>query len=765
MDDAVINNSNAVSDDFNYSAALAGEPLSANVTLAGSAVSVNGVDTDRPTTPFTFSWGDGATSQGFFPLTHTYLNTNQNYIITVTSHEATGLSYTYQVPVTFTTPVVSQTLDTTLTPVVFPQSLATIHAIQGGFGLTTAPGSANWQPFTNFGPDGESTIEYVLSVAANVAFRMDNSVENLHGANTFQIDIVDDTSTSGSQYLYTDWFATPIVIAAGQSALFISPDNTPTWDLIFHEIGHAVDLNSPSQFPLGAAVTGPANAIVSETLGSILQFSIAYDLINNAQQYGIPPEISLQIQDNALGNLSNLVNSYQAYINTGMHYTSWNSTGAAGLADPTFLTEQTLAYVFIQQAEQAGEGYVTPVSRMMHLLEQLNSNDVANYSPQADSPPAETYRSTLMIAALSYAFNEDLRPEFAALNFPISNTEYNDLINRATATAPATSADLYITQAGTPLAVLAVSGVLSNDTDPNSLSLSATLDQTTSHGTLVLNHDGSFTYTPQAGFIGTDSFTYTASDAHSSSVVTTASIVVGSLNALTSPAQQLTELYVGYYDRAPDVGGLNYWLNNYNTPPAQSPGGVNPFYQNLGQAAASFADPHQTETVALYPFLGNPSTANYSQVVNFVDSAYGNLFNRTADTFGEEYWATSIAKSLGIAVPVFSNPTIDNDGPVSASQALLALILGAQGSDAQTIANKVTAGLYYFDLLAANNVTATQASANAALAAVTSDPASVLTSEATTNAFVHSAAHPSAASVSLVGLASASVLDHAVGAA
>ena len=200
--------------------------------------------------------------------------------------------------------------------------------------------SANWQPFTNFGPDGESTIEYVLSVAANVAFRMDNSVENLHGSNTFQIDIVDDTSTFGSQYLYTDWFATPIVIAAGQSAFFIG-DNTPAWDLIFHEIGHAVDLNSPSQFPLGAAIAGPANAIVSETLGTILQFSIAYDLINNAQQYGIPAEISVQIQNNALGCLSGVVSSYHDYINTGMQYTSWNSPAQAQQIQP-FLQRKRL---------------------------------------------------------------------------------------------------------------------------------------------------------------------------------------------------------------------------------------------------------------------------------------------------------------------------------------------------------------------------------------------------------------------------------------
>jgi hypothetical protein len=194
-------------------------------------------------------------------------------------------------------------------------------------------------------------------------------------------------------------------------------------------------------------------------------------------------------------------------------------------------------------------------------------------------------------------------------------------------------------------------------------------------------------------------------------------------NMLTPP-QLLSELYVGYYNRAPDVGGLNYWLSNYDTPPSQSPGGVNPFYQNLSQAAASFADPHQTETVTLYPFLASPQTATYSDVVTFVDSAYSNLFNRTPDTLGEEYWATSVAKSLGISVPTFNNPVIDNTGPVSAAQALLALILGAQGSDAQTIANKVAAGLYYYDQLETHGINATSASAHQALSLVTSDPPS-----------------------------------------
>jgi hypothetical protein len=56
-------------------------------------------------------------------------------------------------------------------------------------------------------------------------------------------------------------------------------------------------------------------------------------------------------------------------------------------------------------------------------------------------------------------------------------------------------------------------GVLANDSDPNpNATLTAVLVSPPSHGTLTFNSDGSFTYTPSAGFNGTDSFTYEASN-------------------------------------------------------------------------------------------------------------------------------------------------------------------------------------------------------------------------------------------------------------
>lgn len=77
--------------------------------------------------------------------------------------------------------------------------------------------------------------------------------------------------------------------------------------------------------------------------------------------------------------------------------------------------------------------------------------------------------------------------------------------------APVAVADSYSTDEDVPLVVPA-SGVLANDTDPGSLPLTAVEHTPTSDGTLVLNSDGSFTYTPDADFSGTDSFTYFANN-------------------------------------------------------------------------------------------------------------------------------------------------------------------------------------------------------------------------------------------------------------
>ncbi len=81
---------------------------------------------------------------------------------------------------------------------------------------------------------------------------------------------------------------------------------------------------------------------------------------------------------------------------------------------------------------------------------------------------------------------------------------------------------------------VAAAGVLSNDTDPESDPLTASLVTTTPNGALTLNADGSFSYTPNAGLLGTDTFTYRANDLMVPSSNATVTITVNAVNDVPS---------------------------------------------------------------------------------------------------------------------------------------------------------------------------------------------------------------------------------------
>ena len=76
-------------------------------------------------------------------------------------------------------------------------------------------------------------------------------------------------------------------------------------------------------------------------------------------------------------------------------------------------------------------------------------------------------------------------------------------------------------------------GVLGNDTDADGDSLTAALATSPSHGNVTQNPDGSFTYTPDANFCGTDSYTYTANDGNGGSGTATVTIEVACQGRMT----------------------------------------------------------------------------------------------------------------------------------------------------------------------------------------------------------------------------------------
>lgn len=77
---------------------------------------------------------------------------------------------------------------------------------------------------------------------------------------------------------------------------------------------------------------------------------------------------------------------------------------------------------------------------------------------------------------------------------------------------PVAVTDLYQTLQAQPMAVPAATGVLANDTDPDSTLAGAALQTAPSFGTASLSNDGSFQYLPDPGFYGRDEFSYVVTD-------------------------------------------------------------------------------------------------------------------------------------------------------------------------------------------------------------------------------------------------------------
>ncbi len=89
---------------------------------------------------------------------------------------------------------------------------------------------------------------------------------------------------------------------------------------------------------------------------------------------------------------------------------------------------------------------------------------------------------------------------------------------------PITEGEAFSLDEDAPLQTVA--SVLANDSDPNGDDLTALLVTPPAHGEIVLAADGTFQYTPDPNYFGSDSFTYQASNGAFQSEATTVSLTI-----------------------------------------------------------------------------------------------------------------------------------------------------------------------------------------------------------------------------------------------
>ncbi len=103
----------------------------------------------------------------------------------------------------------------------------------------------------------------------------------------------------------------------------------------------------------------------------------------------------------------------------------------------------------------------------------------------------------------------------------------DQVIDLAGSAAPTAVNDVFVVTTGGALTLTAAQ-LTSNDIDADDTDLDAVVTDDPRHGTLTTNADGSFTYTPNAGFSGSDSFSYRAFDGIFHSNVATVTLDVKS---------------------------------------------------------------------------------------------------------------------------------------------------------------------------------------------------------------------------------------------
>src|SRR5262249_38283381 len=154
---------------------------------------------------------------------------------------------------------------------------------------------------------------------------------------------------------------------------------------------------------------------------------------------------------------------------------------------------------------------ITLVSNPAHGTLGMNVDGSFKYTPAANynGPDSFTYKVS------------DGSIESNVATVALTVTPVNDF--------PTANNDSYAVAEDTVLTV-AAPGVLANDADVDGDSLTATLVTSPAHGSLAFNADGSFTYTPQSNYNGTDSFQYAAYDGIAFSFIRTVTITVTSVN-------------------------------------------------------------------------------------------------------------------------------------------------------------------------------------------------------------------------------------------
>ncbi len=224
------------------------------------------------------------------------------------------------------------------------------------------------------------------------------------------------------------------------------------------------------------------------------------------------------------------------------------------VAEDGALTVDSVGGVLANDSDIDGDPLaVTLVDGPSHGTVTLSEDGAFEYTPKADFHGEDSF---------SYVA-DDGQAESAVATVAITVEAVNN--------APQAVDDSYSMTGDAVLTVDVTSGVLANDADADGDTLTVSLIDGPSHGTVTLGEDGSFAYTPQVGFAGEDSFSYVNSDGQAESGV--AIVTVDVTRSQLSVQLQVSATPFGANTEGA-LAGSTFWVSALVEDLREDPSGV-----------------------------------------------------------------------------------------------------------------------------------------------------------------------------------------------
>ncbi len=438
--------------------------------------------------------------------------------------------------------------------------------------------------------DGEPT-NGTLTLALDGSFTY-VPFANFFGTDNFTYVASDGLSQSSATSVTINVIAQPDQPTAMDNA-FTAPNDgsTQTFDVLSDDTS---DPDAVQALSITAVTQGSEGGVVSFTnnllsytapLGFVGTETFTYS-IQDTDGLTDTATVTVAVSESASSSLSGYV-----YVDTngdgirgaeefgvpGTQVTLTGTENSGATVSRTFITTNTGFYTF---EELASGTYQLTQTHPEAMFDGLDTTDIANALAGDDLFSNIVLAGGQDLDEINFG-EAALRPDYVSIRWFFASATANDEIFREMIAVgeenagrmelaaairagttdgvnmpPTAIADRYDASFETPLTVTAANGVLANDNDLDADNLTATLVASTTNGSLSSGVDGSFTYTPAAGFTGTDSFTYTASDGFSTSNVATVTIVVTAPadNTFSVEENSLQGTFVGTVTPEPALG-------------------------------------------------------------------------------------------------------------------------------------------------------------------------------------------------------------------